>query len=163
MKHDERMEIVRVDKENYHLFDDMVFFRMHGRRKTSEEKKRPCDAAQIHKALGNPNLFVYAAQCEDQFCAWISLLYMPKIGRTHGKGYIYIDELWTAEEHRRKGIARRLMEKADELSLALDALGVRLYVGNPAAKALYESCGYTCDHEPVCFMEKERAQDHPNH
>jgi len=157
MNHNDSVEIVRINKANYHLFDDMVFFRMHGRRKTTEEQNHSCDVSEIIKTLENPNLFVYAAKCDHRFCAWISLLYMPKIGRTNGKGYVYIDELWTDEEHRRKGIARNLMKKADDLSNELDALGVRLYVSNPAATALYERCGYKCDNEQVCFMEKERA------
>ena len=153
MSSNELIEIVRINKENYYLFDEMVFFRIHGRQKTQKEQNFGFDLAQISKALDNPNLFVYATKSGERFCAWISLLYMPKVGRTNGRGYVYIDELWTAEEYRRKGIARRLMSKAEELSCELGALGVRLYVSNPAAKALYQSCGYECEGE-ASFMEK---------
>ena len=80
---------------------------------------------------------------------------MPKIGKWKGHGHVYVDELWVAPTFREQGLARALMEKADDLKAELEATGIRLYVNvnNLAAKKLYESCGY---HEvgQAYFMEK---------
>lgn len=148
------IEIERIDERNYHLFDDMIFYRMNGRDRNVGEINPLFDAERVTTALTNPNLYVYAAKCDNRFVAWISLVYMPKIGRTGGRGYIYVDELWTADEYRRRGIARTLMGKADELCVEFDALGIRLYTSNPVAKSLYESCGYITEDDMAYFMEK---------
>ena len=149
-------KIIRVSTDNYHIFDDMVFYRMNGRDRNTDEQQTPRDFAQVFHTLVNPNLFVYAAELEDRFVAWISLVYLPKVGRTNGKGYIYVDELWTSPECRRKGIARALMKKADDLRDELQAVGIRLYVSehNPDAIALYGGCGYTPHGDKSYFMSK---------
>lgn len=63
-----------------------------------------------------------------------------------GQGHIYVDELWIQPLYRRKGLAKELMKKADEMAKALDVTGIRLYVNatNQEAKDLYERCGYSC-------------------
>lgn len=47
------------------------------------------------------------------------------------------------------------MQKADELKVKLEATGVRLYVNvnNPAARRLYDVCGYQ-ENGQAYFMEK---------
>ena len=151
--------IVRVDRTNYPLFDHAVFQRVNGRERTEHERAEVQNVDTIYKALGNENLFVFAASTEDQFVGWISLVYMPKIGRTNGKGYLFIDELWVAPAYRRKGIAHALMAKAEALSKEMNTLGIRLYVNtaNHEAISLYQTCGYTKQGEAF-FMEKEREE-----
>ena len=51
--------IVRVDRENYTLFDDMVFFRINDREKTPEERAWPCDFDTNYATLADKNLRVY--------------------------------------------------------------------------------------------------------
>jgi len=147
--------IVKVDSSNYLLFDNMVFFRMNGREKYEEELDTESDFSNIYEALANPNLFMYAAMIDKRFIAWISIVYIPKVGRTGGRGHMFIDELWVSPEHRKKGIAKALMKKADELPRELNALGTRLYVStdNEEAIQLYKNCGYTGIREAF-FMEK---------
>ncbi|MGE5579266.1 MAG: GNAT family N-acetyltransferase [Bacillota bacterium] len=159
MRRTSDIEIVRVDDHNYPKFDDMVFWRMSGRERTDVERlgEAPCDFAGERAALANPNLFVYAAHDSGKFVGWISIVYLPKVGRLKGLGHLYVDELWVEPTYRRRGIAARLLKVADELLDKTASAGVRLYVNtdNPGAKRLYEKCGFrVCD--TAYFMEKDR-------
>ncbi len=145
-------EIDRINESNYNLFEDMVFWRENG---FEREPMQILITDQIKKELDNPNLYVYAAMSDNRYVAWISLIYLPKIGRWKGYGHIYVDELWVEPNFRGQGFAKALMLKADELCKKLEATGIRLYVNveNPIAKRLYESCGYLEDGQAY-FMEK---------
>jgi len=54
--------IVRVEKENYPLFDDMIFFRINNRERTLEEQAESRDYGANFTALADKNLRVYAAK-----------------------------------------------------------------------------------------------------
>jgi len=76
--------------ENYHLFDDMVYWRINGKERTEEERK-----ASRHKIFENAcdellhqDFKVYAALHNGRFIGWISCVYVPKIGYWK-KGYIH--------------------------------------------------------------------------
>lgn len=144
--------IERVTTDNYMLFEDMVYWRQNGVRR---EPSREPVSEQIQKELNDPNLYVYAAMEDGRYVGWISLVYIPKIGKWGGHGHIYVDELWVTEQYRRQGCGKALMVKADELKDKLEATGIRLYVNvnNPGAKTLYEGCGYREDGR-ADFMEK---------
>jgi ribosomal protein S18 acetylase RimI-like enzyme len=135
-------KIIKVDNQNYSMFDDMVFWRMNRRERTYAEKSEVANNnfSDVYLALANPNLYVYAALDNDKFVGWISIIYMPKIGRLNGLGHIYVDELWVEPIYRKQGIANKLMKKADELLNTTASAGVRLYVNteNPNAQRLYE-------------------------
>ena len=142
------MTIERITSENYQDFCDMLYWRAKG-----VEEKAPIEA--VPDELNDDNLYVYAARVDGRFVGWISLCYLPKVSRVK-KGYVYVDELWTAEKYRNRGIAKALMAKADELKTTLNATGIRLYVNtkNPIAQHLYTACGFTGD-DTAIFMEKE--------
>ena len=145
--------IERIDTNNYALFDDMVFWRENG---FERAPSRASVSEQMKKELSNPNLHVYAVKADGRFVACISLIYIPKIGsRWNGHGHIYVDELWVEPNFRGKGYAKALLKKADDLKIELKATGIRLYVNvnNPAAKNLYERCGYKADGQ-ADFMVK---------
>lgn len=139
------MEIVKVGTANYSLFMDMV------RRRMGRDIQEEYNSAED---LENPSLAVYAAQEQGKFVGWISLVYIPKIGK-FDKGHIYVDELYVEPASRRSGIAKALMGKADEMRQEFHASGIRLYVNvcNPGARALYEACGYSCTGQ-ADYMEK---------
>ncbi len=145
-------KIQKVDVNNYSLFDDMVFWRANG---FEREPLYVPVAGAIKKELENPNLYIYAVMVNNRYVGWISLIYMPKVGKWKGHGHIYVDELWVEPNFRGQGLAKALMQKADELKTKLKAAGVRLYVNvnNPTAKKLYDSCGYLEDGQAY-FMEK---------
>lgn len=145
-------KIVKVDAGNYSRFDDMVYWRMNGsERLPAKEATQP----DILKELANPDLFIYAVEVDNRFVGWISLIYMPKVGRFSGHGHIYVDELWVEPSFQRNGFAFELMKWADVLKEEKCAAGRRLYVNldNPGAKKLYEKCGFV-DTGSACFMEK---------
>ena len=59
-------------------------------------------------------------------------------------GMLYVDALATQPSHRRRGIARRLLDEADHLAERAGLAGVALDTGieNRAARALYEHAGF---------------------
>jgi ribosomal protein S18 acetylase RimI-like enzyme len=136
----------------------MVFYRKYGREKNDDELKEVQNFSDEYIALDNENLFIYAAQIENKFVGYISIAYIPKVGKNrHGyNGFLYIDELWTNPNYRRNGIAYALMMKADELCKEMNISGLRLYVGgsNPGALALYTKCGYRDRGNDAHFMDK---------
>ena len=145
-------QIVRVKKENYALFDDMVFWREKGFERVQMESSVP---RRVKKELKNRNLFVYAVEIDGRYVGWISLVYIPKIGKWKNGGHIYVDELWVAPPFRGLGLGKILMWQAEILRKKLRAEGIRLYVNeeNEAAKNLYESCFYA-ENGKAIFMEK---------
>lgn len=151
--------IVRVDKENYVLFDDMVFLCMNNRERTPEERAKPRDLGANCATLADKNLHVYAAQAGERFIGWISAVFIPKIGHPKygGKGFLDIDELWTAPAFRRHGIAYALMTEVERAAKEMNAVGLRLYVGgdNPGALALYTKFGYRDRGDNAHWMVKE--------
>lgn len=133
--------IERIDVTNYCRFDDMVFRRENGYDRVSSDSQV---SEKIKKELANQNLYVYAIEVEDRQVGWISLIYMPKVGKWNGNGHVYVDELWIDPEYRGKSLGKALMAKADELKTELKAAGIRLYVSvdNPSALNLYKHCGF---------------------
>ncbi len=61
------------------------------------------------------------------------------------RGVLYVDALATHPDHRRRGVARRLLAEADHLAARAGLAGVALDTGieNRAARALYEHTGFT--------------------
>ena len=91
--------IEQVTMENYHLFDDMVYWRVTGKERTEEEKE-----ANKHEVfedaqdeLIHQGFKVHAALYNGRFVGWISCVYVPKVGYRK-KGHIYIGPLLNSEE-----------------------------------------------------------------
>ena len=144
--------IERIDTTNYCRFDDMVF-----RREKGYDRTPSCTpiSDNIKNELANPNLYIYAIEVENRYVGWISLIYIPKVGKWNGNGHVYVDELWIDPEYRCKGLGKALMAKTDELKTELKAAGIRLYVSvdNPSALNLYKHCGFE-ESGQTYFMEK---------
>ena len=146
-------EIVKVTKDNYHLYDDLVYLRLNGKERSEKEKevsKTKIDL-RILKELKKDEFFVYAALIEKKFVGWIHALYIPKIGKWT-MGIMYIDELWVSSDFRRKGIATALIKKVIEIKDELGIDCIRIYTDNKASKDLYEKCGLHVINESF-FME----------
>lgn len=146
-------EIVKVTKDNYHLYDDLVYLRLNGKERSEKEKevsKTKIDL-RILKELKKDEFFVYAALIEKKFVGWIHALYIPKIGKWT-MGIMYIDELWVSSDFRRKGIATALIKKVIAIKDELGIDCIRVYTDNKAAKDLYEKCGLHVINESF-FME----------
>lgn len=151
-------KITKVNEDNYHMFDDMVYWRINGIERTYLEKEENRKTLIIPQELTVHNFRVYALERDHKFIGWISLNYLAKVGKKNCKGYIYIDELWIEESYRRLGYAQALMEKADDYSNELETVGIRLgvNVNNPSALKLYEKCGYISTSQAYT-MEKRRS------
>jgi len=151
--------IVRVNEENYALYDDTVFFRVHNRERTPDERAQPRDFGANLAMLGDKNLRVYAAKAGDRFVGNVAAVFIPKVGHPFygGRGYLDIDELWTAPAYRRHGIAYALMNEAEHAAKEMGAVAVRLYVGgtNRGAYKLYKKCGYQDRGGGAHWMVKE--------
>lgn len=143
------MKLVKINKDNYGKFVAMIHWRMHG----SKGLEGP---VQVPDAIHEDHLHVYGLELDHGFVAWISMVYMPKIGRPDHPGYIYVDELWVEPSHRRMGYGQALMAKAEELCRAYKVRGIRFGVNikNPGGQALYEKCGYKANGQAY-MMEKE--------
>ncbi|MCL2355959.1 MAG: GNAT family N-acetyltransferase [Defluviitaleaceae bacterium] len=149
--------LYRVDKSNYHMFDDMIFYRGHGRYKNNDEAAESQDFTAYYSALEVQTFYAFAVQSEDKFIGYILLNYLPKIGSASGRGWLFVDDLRVNPDYRRKGTARLLMNKADALSKELNASGLRLYVNadNPGGIAFYKTCGYEQKFGTSMLMQRE--------
>ena len=145
-------KIIRITAENYSKFDDMIYWRITGKQR--KETIENIDD-KIRLELLNTNLYIYAIEVENIYVGWISLIYLPKVGKYNGQGHIYVDELWVEPTYRNKGLAKLLLGKADDVVKELNATGVRLYVNeeNPSALNLYKKCGFI-ESGKAHFMEK---------
>lgn len=145
--------IERITKSNYHMFDDMVYWRTNGFERTEDEKDKNKDITfeDAFSELDHQGFYVFAALYEGRFVGWIMLIYIPKIGKWN-RGIIFVEELWTVPEFRRRGIAMKLMDKAYEVQNETGAIKVRLYTDNMPAQKLYEKCGLRVTNKAV-FME----------
>ncbi len=151
--------IERVTEKNYTLFDDMIFRREHeyGRVKLDEPEK------SIKKELKNPNLCIYALMIEGRYVGWISLVYIPKVGKWKNGGHVYVDELWLEPRFRGYGLGKKLMERAEHFRKKCNAVGIRLYVNtaNEEALGLCESLGYGESGTAVFYEKSERHPKTP--
>lgn len=137
-------KIIKIDEKNYHRFDDMVYWRINGKERSFEEKKISKSSVCIPTQLSQDYFYVYAIEEGDKFVGWISLFFMPKVGKVDRTGYLFVDELWIEEGHRGLGYSKTLMSVADKICRRIKATGIRLDVNceNEIAQALYKSCGY---------------------
>ena len=154
-----KFTIERITRKNYHMFEDMVNWRMRGMESIKEEKNanKKNDFTESFKELEHPAFYVYGALCDGRFVGWITMIYTPKIGRARWKkGVIYIEELWITPEFRGKGIAKQLVKKVFECQKETGAVEVRLYTGedNIIAQELYKKYGMQIMSKAV-FMKSE--------
>ncbi len=149
MSQQAKINIVAVDRENYHCFKAMV-----NRRLGREEKPdQPVDADLDF--LTRDNVWVYAAQADGKFVGWVSAVLIPK--PDDRKGLLFIDEMWTDENYRNLGIGRLLLDRAIDLARELNLWKVRLYVDsdNPAARRLYANAGFREEHKKAILCQRE--------
>ena len=149
--------IVKVDKDSYSMFDDMIFYRGNGRYKSEEELNAKQDFSGQYAILDKQLLNTYAMQIGDKFVGYICAAYIPKIGLPDNRnGYMYVDDLWVNPNYRRMGIAEKLMKRIADTAKESGYYGLRLYVNtnNGAGIALYEKCGYKNIYGTSMMMER---------
>lgn len=145
----EDVNILRVKNANYHLYEEMIHWRITGTPVgMSERKNKTSDPRAI---LDDPEFFVYAAEYHDRFIGWIHIFVTPKIGKW-AKGHLTVDELWVAEDFRQNGVAFKLMQTLDEAKRITGINKVRLITHSTIAQKLYEKSGFEVVSQCV-FME----------
>ena len=100
----------------------------------------------IQSLLGDPNvaLLVTEAQGKVVGFAHVVLLHSPNTTLHVPRRYAVIDNIVVDEGHRRSGIGRALMARAENWAREKGATSVELnvYMFNQQAKGLYEVLGY---------------------
>lgn len=100
---------VHITRENYHKFKQLLHWRMTGERHCPHVLK---PTEQELAFTTRQDYWVWAAQVDGELVGWVCYVLIPK--PDHRVGMLYVDELWTANEFRRMGVAEVLMEKAIE-------------------------------------------------
>jgi ribosomal protein S18 acetylase RimI-like enzyme len=114
--------------------------------------------ADAAESAGRPDNAVFVAVDGDQV---VGVVHAAE--RTHFTGQVdaYVGELVTAAEQERRGIARALMDAAEEWGAArgLDYLTLETGVLNHAARAFYQAIGYV--EEDVRLTKQIRVRQDP--
>jgi len=140
-----KLSIVRVGKENYPKFCELIEWRRTGE-KTADisqyDNDKQKEFFKEFNVLNSETFFIYAVKLNDEFIGYINAVLIPKPDPR--LGMLYVDELWTAPPYRNHGVAKILMEKVFKLAKDLDLLRIRLYVGadNSVARNYYKKVGY---------------------
>jgi RimJ/RimL family protein N-acetyltransferase len=90
----------------------------------------------------------------------------PIIGAIHGQiggGWLYIVSLWIDENHRGKGVGKKLLSLAEETALERNCVGVYCYTYSFQSQRFYEKLGYKvfgrlekfCGNHAKIFMQKK--------
>ncbi|SRR6056297_1927973 len=141
------IKVVKINKENYGKFLEMIHYRITGKA-YQEESKRDIVRENIDYAyiLENENFYVYSALINNQMVGYLAAAIIPKADKRVGT--MFIDEVWTHPGHRGKGVAKALVNKIMEVSNELNIWEARLTVDidNEAARHIYTNAG---------FVEKE--------
>lgn len=152
MDRDPTVEIVAVDASRIEALVDGVV--------AAEEESAPGSvdpgsvrsvAREILADAAGPRRIV-AATADERVVAYATWVAVPKLDAR--RGFAFVDELRVLSAWRRRGIARRLVERIAEDAEALGLAGVRLLVlpGNAGARRLYASTGFT--EHPTIFAER---------
>ena len=85
-------------------------------------------------------------------CAALSFYYLPPKPFNLAGKYGYISSMYTEEEHRRKGLARKLLQKALDCAREEGLTMVKLHA-TEAGAVLYESAGFKKWNEMALVVE----------
>jgi GNAT superfamily N-acetyltransferase len=99
----------------------------------------------------------WVALLEDEFSGYVTLHFDPLYPGIAGKGIPEIQDLNVLPQYRRRGIASRLLEHAEQSAAARSnrvALGVGLHPGYNAAQRLYALRGYAPDALGVTYRDR---------
>lgn len=145
------MEIVRVGENNFEDLAKLLNWRKTGAYDNNLDWSTFL-SDELSDMISSGIIWIYAAKVDNRFVGYVSADKIPK--PDNRKCTIYIDELWVAEEHRNKGIAKKLLVKVFEESKHIEAWKVRLVVNNDniSARSLYRPLGFY--EKPAVFCEK---------
>lgn len=137
------IEIVKVTTSNYPEYLNMIKWRITGKRASLTYTK---EELQYGKCLDTDYFWVYAAKIEGEMVGYLQASLIPKPDARIGT--LFVDEVWTQDSFRGRGVAKALINKILEVGKEQNLWEVRLTVDidNPAARKVYTGAG---------FVEKE--------
>lgn len=99
-------------------------------------------ALQAYDFLASDAFWVLLARVEGEPAGLAHACRIPKADER--AGYLYVDEVYVAPAHRRKGVGAALLRRVQQLSEELELAGARLLARpeNDAARALYRRAGF---------------------
>jgi GNAT superfamily N-acetyltransferase len=102
--------------------------------------------ARFEAMLGHPGMQVFIGFAGSTAAASVTLVVIPNLTR-HAASYALIENVITAEHHRRRGYAAALIAHAIRASWDAGCYKVMLLSGSqhPATLRFYENCGFTQD------------------
>ena len=105
------------------------------------QRSREAHDKLLPKGLETPNHHLFTIEFDAQPVGRVWLSSDPKAAG--GAGFIY--DLYVGEPFRRRGIARQalLLLEEEALRLGLKSLALHVFGHNAAARALYETLGYS--------------------
>ena len=125
---------------------------------TREEEERRAIGDIEARICASANQMVFGAFAGDQLVAVAGLRRYP-LRPVQQKGFLW--GLFVVQEHRRRGIARRLIAAAVEQARAMGLAQIALNTGieNARAIALYRSAGFEAVEDASCADEIEDDAD----
>lgn len=108
--------------------------------------------AVLRQALRNPNYELLVAELEGEIVGFIDQWIIHDF--THGAKLSYIHSLYVSSEHRRKGVASKLLQEAikDARNVEVSEIHITTRFDNKPAIKLYRKHGLTKEH---LQLEKE--------
>ena len=97
----------------------------------------------LTERIENSESSIFVACSDDNKCCGFTQLF-PSFSSVAAKRLWVLNDLYVEKDSRRKGVGRKLMNKAREFAIETNARGIFLETGssNTNAQALYESLGY---------------------
>jgi ribosomal protein S18 acetylase RimI-like enzyme len=107
--------------------------------------------------LDTDSFWIFASEAEHRYAGYASASRIPKADAR--VGFLYIDELYVLQNHRRLGHATRILEMAVTHAGNLRLAGVRLLVdpANTAARRLYDRLGFVERNQVFCERRIDRG------
>ena len=108
--------------------------------------------SRLDAILGSKSHAVFAAYLDDQVVGWVHVFLAQRI---ESEPFAELGGLVVAESHRRHGIGRRLLARAEEWSVdcgtAKLRVRVRVRYGRDEARTFYQNLGFTLEKEQGVF------------
>ncbi len=123
-----------------------------------EVRKGAARARQTYDFLASDCFWILLARLDGEAVGLAHACRIPKVDER--AGFLYLDEVYVAPAHRRKGVGLALLRRAARLSRELGLAGVRLLVRpeNHSARALYRRAGFEENPAILCQWKPFRGE-----
>ncbi len=100
---------------------------------------------RVAAVMAHPGTRIYGAETQGRIIAMVTLHILPNV-TYDGRPYALIENVATAEEFRKRGIGRSVMQAAIDAAWAEDAYKIMLMTGQKrGARGFYEVLGFDCE------------------